>query len=100
MNRRAISILMSLAVLAAIVIATPKTIVLDQNGIRQRHFLGGERSIAWDDIAWVRRGWRTGTIYVKSKNGGLPVRFSTMHVGKSRFEQEVRKRASQNAELE
>ncbi len=82
--------LIPLCVLAAIILATPDAVITDHNGIRQRHWLLGDRVIAWDEIAWMRRGQNTGATYVKSLNGGRPISFSPLLVGQSRFEREVR----------
>jgi len=89
-----------LAVLLAILLATPRAVVLDHEGIRQRRLLFSDKKIAWNEIAWIRHGWRTGTTYVKSKNGGRPVSFSPLLVGKSRFNREVRNHAPEAAELD
>jgi hypothetical protein len=86
-------VLIPLAVLLAILLAMPRTIVADDRGIRQRLWIGGDREITWNEIAWVRRGTNTGVIYVKSKNGGRPVSFSPLLVGQARFEHEVRAHA-------
>jgi hypothetical protein len=87
------AVFIPLAVLLAILTATPGKVVLDHDGIRQHRWLFRDKTIAWHEIAWMRRGWRTGTVYVKSKDGGRPVSFSTLHVGRSHFELEVRKHA-------
>lgn len=77
-------------VLAAIILATPHAVMTDHNGIRQRRWFLGDRVIAWDEVAWMRRGPNTGATYVKSRNGGRPISFSSLLVGQARFEQEVR----------
>jgi hypothetical protein len=41
--------------------------MLDHDGLRQRRWFLGDRKIAWNEIAWMKRGWRTDTTYVKSK---------------------------------
>jgi hypothetical protein len=82
--------LIPLCVLAAIILATPHSVMTDHNGIRQRRLLFGDRVIAWDEIAWMRRGRNTGAVYVKSRNGGRPISFSPLLVGQARFEHEVR----------
>jgi hypothetical protein len=79
-----------LAVLGTILLAKPRPVVLDHDSIRQERWIRGERKIAWNQVAWVRRGPNTGTTYVKSKNGGRPISFSPLLVGQSRFEREVR----------
>jgi len=84
--------LIPLCVLAAIILATPHAVVADHNGIRQRRWLLGDRVIAWDEIAWMRRGPNTGATYIKSRNGGRPISFSPLLVGQARFEREVRAR--------
>jgi hypothetical protein len=83
--------LIPLSVLAAILFAKPRTVSTDPTGIRQRRLLRKDRVIAWNEIAWMKRGRNTGTTYVKSRNGGRPVSFSPLLVGQSRFEREVRK---------
>jgi len=85
--------LIPLSVLAAILLAKPRTVRTDHEGIHQRRWLRGDRIIAWNEIAWMKRGRNTGTTYVKSRNGGRPVSFSPLLVGQSRFEREVRKHA-------
>jgi len=82
--------LIPLSVLAAIILATPHAVITDHNGIRQGRWLLGDRVIAWDEIAWMRRGRNTGATYVKSRNGGRPISFSPLLVGQARFEREVR----------
>jgi hypothetical protein len=88
-----------LTVLGAILLAKPRPVVLDHNGIRQRRWLRGDREIAWDEIAWMRRGQNTGATYVKSKNGGRPISFSPVLVGQLRFEREVRIHAKEAEDL-
>jgi len=85
--------LIPLSVLVAILLAEPRTILINHEGIRQHRWLRGDRVIAWNEIAWMRRGRNTGSTYVKSRNGGRPVSFSPLLVGQSRFEREVRKHA-------
>lgn len=84
--------LIPLSVLAAIILATPHAVMTDHNGIRQQRWLLGDRVIAWDEIAWMKRGQSTGATYVKSRNGGRPISFSPLLVGQARFEREVRSR--------
>jgi hypothetical protein len=69
-------VLIPLSVVAAILLAKPRAVLLDHNGIRQRRWIRGDREVAWDEIAWMRRGQNTGTTYVKSKKGGRPISFS------------------------
>jgi hypothetical protein len=87
-----------LAVLVAIILAKPRAVLLDQNGVRQQRWLHKDREIPWAEIAWMRRGWRTGTTYVKSRNGGRPISFSPLLVGQARFEREVRAHAEQSGD--
>jgi len=82
--------LIPLSVLAAIILAEPRAIVTDHDGIRQRRWLRGNRAIAWNEVASMSRGRNTGATYVKSRNGGRPISFSPLLVGQSRFEREVR----------
>lgn len=79
-----------LAVLVTIFLAKPRAVVLDHKGLRQLTWFHGNREIAWSDIAWMRRGWRTGTTYVRNIKGGRPISFSPLLGGQSRFEREVR----------
>jgi hypothetical protein len=81
------------AVLLAMLLAMPRPVSLNHDGIRQHRWLRRDREIAWNEIAWMRRGFRTGVTYVKSKNGGRPVSFSPLLVSQSRFESEVRAHA-------
>jgi uncharacterized Tic20 family protein len=78
------ALLIPLCVFAAIILATPHDVVTDHNGIRQRRWLLGDRAIAWDEIAWMKRGPNTGATYVKSRNGGRPISFSPLLVGQIR----------------
>ncbi|MFZ0814406.1 MAG: hypothetical protein WAM78_02745 [Candidatus Sulfotelmatobacter sp.] len=87
------AVLIPLLVLIAILLAKPRPVLTDHEGIHQRRWLRQDRVIAWNEIAWVKRGRNTGTTYVKSRNGGRPVSFSPLLVGQSRFEREVRKHA-------
>ncbi len=82
-----------LGVLLAILLLKPRAVVVEQHGIRQHRWIRGDREIAWNDIAWMRRGVNSGTTYVKSKQGGRPVLFSPLLAGQSRFEREVRSHA-------
>ena len=85
--------LIPLAVLAAILLAGPKPVSTDQQGVHLHRWLRRDRVIAWHDIAWVRRGKNTGATYVKSRCGGRPISFSPLLNGQGRFESEVRKHA-------
>ena len=85
--------LIPLSVLVAILLAEPRTVLINHEGIRQHLWLRGDRVIAWNEIGWMRRGRNTGTTYVKSRNGGRAISFSPLLVGQSRFEREVRKHA-------
>jgi len=90
--------LIPVSVLVAIFLAEPRTVLVNHEGIRQHRWLRGDRVIAWNEIAWMRRGRNTGTTYVKNRNGGRLVSFSPLLVGQSRFEREVRKHAPELAE--
>ncbi len=94
------AVFIPLAVLVALLLAKPRPVVLDHNGIRQRRWLRQDRAITWDEIAWMKRGWRTGVTYIKSKKGGRPISFSPLIVGQSRFEREVRAHVRGDADLE
>jgi hypothetical protein len=85
--------LIPISVLVAILLAEPRTVLINDEGIRQHRWLRGDRVIPWNEIAWMRRGRNTGTTYVKSRNGGRPVSFSPLLIGQSRFEREVRRHA-------
>jgi hypothetical protein len=85
------AVLIPLVVLAAIFVAEPKTVSIDQDGVHLHRWPREDRVIAWHDIAWVRRGKNTGATYVKSRNGGRPISFSPLLNGQGRFESEVRK---------
>ncbi len=89
--------LIPLSVLAAILLAKPRSVLTDHEGIHRGRWLRQDRVIAWNEIAWMRRGRNTGTTYVKSRNGGRPMSFSPLLVGQSRFEREVRKHARELA---
>jgi hypothetical protein len=83
------------AVLLAILLAIPRAVVVSSDGIRQHRWIRRDREIAWNEIAWMRRGFNTGVTYVKSKKGGRPVSFSPLLVGQLRFEHEVRAHAKE-----
>ena len=87
------AVFIPLAVVIAVLLAMPRQVTVDRDGIRQRRLIRADRQIAWNQIAWMRRGVNSGTTYVKSKNGGRPVCFSPLLVGRSRFEKEVRAHA-------
>ena len=94
------AVFIPLAVLLAILLAYPRPVLLDHNGIRQQRWLRRDREIAWAEVAWIERGWRTGATYVKNKNGGRPISFSPLLVGQSRFEREVREHTGENGGTE
>ena len=82
--------LIPMGVLVAMLAARPRPVLLDHKGIRQPRWFRGDREIAWADIAWIKRGWNSGSTYVRSRSGGRPITFSPLLVGQSRFEREVR----------
>ena len=86
-------IFIPLSVLAALLLAKPRPVVVDHLGIRQQRWIRRDREVPWDQVAWVRRGRNTGATYVKSRKGGRPISFSPLLVGQSRFEREVRAHA-------
>ena len=94
------AVFIPLSVLVAILFAKPRTVTIDQNGVRQNRWFRGDRAIAWNEIAWVKRGRNTGSTYVKSKNGGRPISFSPLLVAQSRFEREVRAYAPNRDDLD
>jgi hypothetical protein len=81
--------LIPLSVFAAILMTRPTQVVLDQRGIRQQRWFT-RAEIAWNDIASVAVGQRTGTTYVSSKKGAPKIRFSAFLVGRARFVREIR----------
>jgi len=87
------SVFIPLSVLVAILLAMPRKVIVDGDGIRQQRLIRADRHIAWNEIAWMRRGVNSGATYVKSKNGGRPVSFSPLLVGQFRFEKEIRAHA-------
>jgi uncharacterized Tic20 family protein len=87
------AVLIPLAVLLAITIATPAAVVVDDTGIRQRRWPLAERQTAWTEVATVTRGANTGRIFVWSTNGKIAAVFSPQLVGQQRFEHEIRARA-------
>lgn len=89
------AVFIPLSVLVAIFLVKPRAVVLDHNGIRQQRWISGDHEVAWNEIAWMRRGRNTSTTYVKSKKGGRPISFSPLLVGQSRFESEVRAHAKE-----
>ena len=84
------AVLIPLVVVLAILLARPRPVVLDHDGVRQHRWLRPDRAIAWNDIASMKRGRNTGLTYVRSKKGGRPISFSPLLVGQPRFEHEVR----------
>lgn len=86
------AVLIPLTVLFALLLTKPRSVILDQNGIRQPRSIWGVREIGWNEVGSVERGRNTGSIYVRSRNGGRPVSFSPLLVGQSRFERELRAR--------
>lgn len=93
-------VLIPLSVLAAMLSARPMPVRLDQGGISQQRWLRSDREIPWSDVASMARGPNTGTTYVRSKDGGSPIRFSPLLVGQSRFEGEVRAHVGRAVGLE
>jgi len=84
------AVLIPLSVLVATILAEPRAVWTDHDGIRQRRWLRGDRVIAWNEVASMSRGRNTGATYVKSRNGGRPISFSPLLVGQSHFEHVVR----------
>ena len=95
-----VAVLIPLSVLAAIQLAKPRPVTVDDNGVHQPRWIREDRHIAWDEVESVARGQNTGTIYVRSQEGGRPVSFSPLLVGQARFGKEVRARAPQCGEFE
>jgi hypothetical protein len=92
--------LIPLTVLLALVWSIPRTIILDHDGIHQRRWLLGDRTITWSDVAWVKRGSRTGTTYIKSRNGGRPIPFYSLMAGQAQFTRELRQRVRGDVDFE
>jgi hypothetical protein len=82
--------LIPLSVLIAILLATPRSVSTDPEGVHQHRWFRKDRVIRWNEVAWVRRGRNTGATYVKSRNGGRPVSFSPLLIGQRSFERELR----------
>jgi hypothetical protein len=76
-------------VFVLIVLAKPVAVVIDQDGIRQGRWFRSDKQIAWNDVATVELGPKTGTTYVRSKNGGPKIRFASSLVGRARFLREI-----------
>ena len=89
-----------LSVLVAMLLARPMPVILDQNGIRQQRWLRSDREMPWSNVGAMARGPNTGTIYVRGKAGGSPIRFSPLLIGQSRFEREVRAHVGRAVGLE
>ena len=87
----AYAVLIPLVVLAAILLAEPKPVSIDQDGVHLHRWFRRDRVIEWHDVAWLRRGKNTGATYVKSRRGGRPISFSPLLNGQARFESEVKK---------
>lgn len=85
--------LIPLSLFAAILLAMPRAVTVDHNGIRQTRWLTRDREIGWNEIDSVSEGARTGTVYVRSQNGGWPISFSPLLVGRPQFERELRSHA-------
>lgn len=81
------------SIFAALVLAMPRPVTLDHNGVRQPQWIRRDREIAWNEIVSVRRGQNTGATYVRGRSGGRPISFSPLLVAQSRFEREVRSHA-------
>ena len=87
------AVLIPLAVLVAVVLAIPRAVVLDEDGIRQRRWPLADRQTAWADVASVSRGSNTGRIFVWSTDGTIAAVFAPQLVGQRRFKHEVMTRA-------
>jgi hypothetical protein len=85
--------LIPMSVFVLILLAKPVAVVIDQEGIRQGRWFRSDKQIAWNDVAAVELGPKTGTTYVRSKNGGPKIRFSSSLVGRARFLREIRAHA-------
>jgi hypothetical protein len=90
--------LIPMSVFVLILLAKPVAVVIDQEGIRQGRWFRSDKQIAWNDVATVELGPKTGTTYVRSKNGGPKIRFSSNLVGRARFLHEIRAHA-RNADI-
>jgi hypothetical protein len=85
--------LIPMSVFVLILLVKPVAVVVDQEGIRQGRWFRSDNHIAWNDVATVELGPKTGTAYVRSKNGGPKIRFSSSLVGRKRFLHEIRAHA-------
>jgi uncharacterized Tic20 family protein len=90
---RAVALLIPLGVRIAILVAIPRSVILDETGIRQRRLLLPDRQTAWSELTTVSRDRHTGRIFLSSINGKIAAVFSPQLIGLRRFEQEVRIRA-------
>jgi len=84
------ALLIPASVFFLILLVRPVSVVVDSQGIRQQRWFLPDKEVKWNDIASVAHGWKTGTTYIKSRNGGTKIRFSVFLVGKARFIHEIR----------
>jgi len=87
------AVLIALVVLAAILLATPRSVVVDDDGLRQSRWPLAERQTQWNEIATVSRDARIGGTLVWSTNRNLAAVFSPQLIGQQQFEKEIRARA-------
>jgi len=88
-----LAVLIPLAVIAAILLAIPRAVILDEAGIMQRRLLFANRQTAWPEVATVARDARTGRTFVWSNERRIAAVFSPVMGGHHRFVQEIRARA-------
>ncbi|MBE0659800.1 MAG: hypothetical protein IH602_19055 [Bryobacteraceae bacterium] len=98
---RAINILLSLIIIAAAAAAWPKSILLDQRGLTQRHGTG-KRLLEWSDLGRIeqstefglplRKGrFPTQTLRIRSKDGRTSVVHTPRHTDFHRFVFEIQR---------
>ena len=88
-----LALLIPLSVFAALLLARPREVTLDHNGIRQQGCFGQPRVIHWEDVASVIRGRNTGITYVRSRIDRRSISFSPLLVGQAQFVREIRSHA-------
>lgn len=86
-------VLIPLSVLVAIILAIPRPVVIDSEGIRQGRVLLQEHRTTWNEVSSVARDEQTGRTVVRSKDGNVAAVFSPVLAGRQRFEEEIRVRA-------
>lgn len=88
-----LAIFIPLVILAAILFATPRPVILNDDGLRQSRWPLAERQTPWSEVATVSRDPRTGKTLVWSADHNIAAVFSPQLVGQQQFEKEIRARA-------